>query len=43
MSKFLSYEDRLIIAQRLQESASFGEIGKELGRDRTPIAKEVKK
>ena len=43
MSKFLSYEDRLIIAQRLQESASFGEIGKELGRDRTTIAKEVKK
>ena len=31
MSKFLSYEDRLIIAQRLQENASFGEIGKELG------------
>ena len=43
MSKFLSYEDRLIIDQRLQESASFGEIGKELGRDRTTIAKEVKK
>ncbi len=43
MSKFLSYEDRLIIAQRLQESASFGTIGKELGRDRTTIAKEVKK
>ncbi|SDN36228.1 helix-turn-helix domain-containing protein, partial [Eubacterium ruminantium] len=43
MSRFLSYEDRLIIAQRLQESASFGEIGKELGRDRTTIAKEVKK
>ncbi len=43
MSKFLSYEDRLIIAQRLQENASFGEIGKELGRDRTIIAKEVKK
>ena len=43
MSKFLSYEDRLIIAKRLQENASFGEIGKELGRDRTTIAKEVKK
>ena len=43
MSKFLSYEDRLIIARRLQENASFGEIGKELGRDRTTIAKEVKK
>ena len=31
MSKFLSYEDRMIIAQRLQENASFGAIGKELG------------
>ena len=43
MSKFLSYEDRLIIGQRLRDNASFGEIGKELGRDRTTIAKEVKK
>lgn len=43
MSKFLSYEDRMIIAQRLQENASFGTIGKELGKDRTTIAKEIKK
>lgn len=43
MSKFLSYEDRLIIAQRLQENASFGAIGKELGKDRTTVAKEIKK
>lgn len=43
MSKFLSYEDRLIIAQRLQENASFGAIGKEIGKDRTTIAKEIKK
>lgn len=42
MSKFLSYEDRMIIAQRLQENASFGAIGKELGKDRTTIAKEIK-
>lgn len=42
MSKFLSYEDRLIIAQRVQENASFGAIGKELGKDRTTIAKEIK-
>lgn len=41
MSKFLSYEDRMIIAQRLQENASFGAIGKELGKDRTTIAKEI--
>ena len=43
MSKFLSYEDRMIIAQRLQENASLGTIGKELGKDRTTIAKEIKK
>lgn len=43
MSKFLSYEDRMIIAQRLQENASFGAIGKELEKDRTTIAKEIKK
>ncbi len=41
--KVLSYEDRLIIAQRLQEKASFGTIGKELGKERTTISKEVKK
>ena len=43
MSKFLSYEDGLIIARCLQGNASFGEISKELGKDRTTIAKEVKK
>lgn len=43
MSKFLSYEDRLIIARLLQENASFGEIGRKLGKDRTTIAKEIKK
>ncbi len=43
MSKFLTYEDRLIIAQRLRENASFGSIGEELGKDRTTIAKEIKK
>lgn len=43
MSKFLSYEDRLIIAQRIQENASFGTISKEIGKDRTTVAKEIKK
>lgn len=43
MSKFLSYEERLVIAKCLQENASFGEISRELGKDRTTIAKEVKK
>ena len=39
MSKFLSYEDRMVIAQRLQENASFGAIGKDFGKDRKTIAK----
>ena len=43
MPKFLSYEDRLIISQRIQENASFGAIAKELGKDRTTIAKEIRK
>ena len=43
MSKFLTYEDRLVIAQLLQENVSFGVIGKMLGKDRTTIAKEIKK
>jgi IS30 family transposase len=43
MSKLLSYEDRMMTAKLLQESASVGAIGKELGRDRMTIAKEVKK
>lgn len=34
MAKFLSDEDRLIIAKCLQENASFGESGKELGKER---------
>ena len=42
MSKFLSHEDQLIIAQRVQKNASFGAIGKELGKDRTTIAQEIK-
>lgn len=43
MSKFLTYEDRLMIARLLQENASFGMIVRELGKDRTTIAKEIKK
>ena len=42
MSKFLTYEDRLVIAQLLQENVSFGVIGNKLGKDRTTIAKEIK-
>ena len=43
MSKFLSYEERLTIASSLKENLSFGQIGKILGKDRTTIAKEIKK
>lgn len=42
MSKFLSYEDRLIIAQCIQENVSFRKIEKELERNRTTIAREIK-
>lgn len=33
----------MIIAQNLQENAFFEAIGKELGKDRTTIAKGIKK
>ncbi len=43
MSKFLSYEDRMVIAQRLQEKPpAFGAIGKELGKDRTKSLRKSK-
>ncbi len=42
MSKFLSYEDRMIIAQRLQENASFGAIGTELERTVQPLPRRLK-
>lgn len=43
MSKFLSYEERFTITQGLKENKSFGAIGKEIGKDRTTVAKEIKK
>lgn len=43
MSKFLTYDNRLTIEKGLREHLSFGIIGKELGKDRTTIAKEIKK
>lgn len=43
MSKFLTYDNRLTIEKGLREHLSFGAIGKELGKDRTTIAKEIKK
>ena len=43
MSKFLTYEDRLEIARGLKEHQSFGAIGRSLGKDRTTIAKEIRR
>lgn len=43
MSKFLTYEERLMIAQGLKDHKSFGAIAKELSKDRTTIAKEIKR
>ena len=41
MSKFLTYEDRLVIAQLLQENVSFGVIGNKLGKDRMKCYNKV--
>lgn len=43
MSEYLTYEERLEIEACLKESLSFGEIGRKLGKDRTTIAKEIKR
>jgi len=43
MSKFLTYEERLKIDAALKDAKSFGEIGRLLEKDRTTIAKEIKK
>jgi transposase, IS30 family len=43
MSKYLTYEERLTIQACLKENLSFGAIGQRLKKDRTTIAKEIKK
>lgn len=43
MTKLLTYVDRLEIEVYLKDNCSFGEIGMKLGKDRTTIAKEIKK
>ena len=43
MSKFLTYEERLEIQKGLKEQLSFGQIAKTIHKDRTTIAKEIKK
>jgi transposase, IS30 family len=43
MSKYLTYEERLEIGAGLKQNLSFGDIGRQIGKDRTTIAKEIKK
>jgi len=43
MSKYLNYEERLEIEGGLKKNLSFGAIANLIGKDRTTIAKEVKK
>ncbi|GKU32081.1 IS30 family transposase [Clostridium folliculivorans] len=43
MSKYLTYEERLDIQACLKENLSFGSIAQRLKKDRTTIAKEIKK
>lgn len=43
MSSFLSYDNRLHIAQGLRDGMSFSEIAKSIDKDRTTVAKEIKK
>ena len=43
MSKFLTYDERLAIQAGLANHKSFGEIGRDISKDRTTVAKEVKK
>ena len=43
MSKFLTYDERLEIQKGLKEQLSFGQIAKLIDKDRTTVAKEIKK
>lgn len=43
MSKFLTYDERLEIQKGLKEQLSFGQIAKLINKDRTTVAKEIKK
>lgn len=43
MSKYLTYQERLEIEACLKENLSFGVIALKLNKDRTTIAKEIKR
>lgn len=43
MSQFLTLDDRIVIQTKLTEHKSFGEIARIINKDRTTIAKEIRK
>ena len=43
MSKYLTYHERLEIQAGLKQNLSFGEIALSIGKDRTTVAKEIKR
>lgn len=43
MSKYLTYEERLEIQAGLNQNLSFGKIAKTICKDRTTIAKEIRR
>lgn len=43
MSKLLTNDEYLEIQKGLKEQLSFGQIAKLIGKDRTTVAKEIKK
>ena len=43
MSAYLMYEERLEIEAGLKEHKTFGEIGRQIGKNKTKVAKEIKR
>ena len=43
MSKYLTYDDRILIQRGLESHKTFGEIAAEIEKDRTTVAKEIKR
>lgn len=43
MSHYITYEERMEIENGLHNGKSFGQIAKELGKDRSTISREVRK
>ena len=43
MSNYLTFDNRLEIQQGLKQQLSFGKIAEAIGKDRTTVAKEIKK